>query len=142
MLMGLMLLGAGDVIGRYVFNRPITGALEIGQILMGGVVLFGWAYTQARRGHIRVEIVIARLPPRLRAILDFATLLLALALFSLIMWQSVVIALASRKHHELIPTVNIPAYPFLLFVLPGAFFLCLEFIIQMVHLIPQIRRGD
>ena len=39
MFVFLMLIGASDVIGRYIFNRPITGTLEISQILMAGMVL-------------------------------------------------------------------------------------------------------
>ena len=142
MLFMLMVLGASDVIGRYVFNRPILGTLEVGQILMAGVVLLGWAYTQAKRGHIRVELVTTHYPPRIRAILDFVSSLLALALFSLIAWQSVLTAILRWQRQELVHIIDIPLAPFMFFVSLGAFFLCLELIIQMIHLLPQMTRGD
>ena len=63
MFLIMMFVGAGDVIGRYVFNRPISGALEISQIAMLGVILFFLAYTQAKKGHITVEVVFNRYPP-------------------------------------------------------------------------------
>ena len=62
----LMFLGAIDVIGRYVFNYPIMGALEISQILLAALVFFGLAYTQMGRKHITVGLAYAKLPPRLK----------------------------------------------------------------------------
>ena len=38
--MGLMFLGAADVVGRYFFNMPIKGAYEYSEILLAGVVFF------------------------------------------------------------------------------------------------------
>jgi TRAP-type C4-dicarboxylate transport system permease small subunit len=135
----LMLLGAGDVIGRYVFNRPILGAQEISQILMAAMVFLGWSYTQAMRANIRVELVISHFSSRVRAITNFATLFLSLVLFSLIVWRGAVIAMQCWKEHRLIETIYITSAPFHFLVSLGAFVLCLEFIIQMIHLLPDMR---
>lgn len=137
----LMFLGTADVIGRYVFNSPITGTYEISQVLMAGVVLLGWAYTMKTGGHVRVELVISRFPSRLRAIIDFVMMLLSLALFIMITWRSIFLVLQYMEEHRVLQTLNIPVYPFFGLVPVGAFFLCLEIIIQMIYLVPAFRRS-
>jgi TRAP-type C4-dicarboxylate transport system permease small subunit len=137
----MMFLGTADVIGRYVFNSPITGTYEISQVLMAGVVLLGWAYTMKTGGHVRVELLICRLPSRPRAIIDFVMMLLSLAIFIMIMWRSTLLALQYMEEHRVLQTLNIPVYPFFFLVPVGAFFLCLEIIIQMIYLIPAFRRS-
>ena len=142
MFLGLMFLGASDVIGRYVFDKPIMGTMEASEVLMAGIVLLSWAYTQRTGGHVRVELVTSRYPPRVRAITNFVTLLLALILFSAITWQSTIIATTYLQEHRVFQILQIPTAPFYFFVPVGAFFLCLEFIIQMLHLIPEMRRVE
>ena len=142
MFLGLMFLGASDVIGRYVFDKPIMGTMEASEVLMAGIVLLSWAYTQRTGGHVRVELVTSRYPPRARAITNFVTLLLALILFSAITWQSAIIATTYLQGHRVFQILQIPTAPFYFFVPVGAFFLCLEFIIQMLHLIPEMRRVE
>ena len=141
LLVALMFLGAGDVIGRYVFNKPITGTMEISEVMMAGMVFLSWAYTQRTGGHVRVQLVISRYSARARAIARFVTLLLAFFVFDAVIWQSSIIAMKCLQEHRILRIVEIPVGPFYCLVPVGAFFLCLEFIIQMIHLVPEMRRG-
>ena len=140
-LAAMMFLGTADVIGRYAFNSPVQGTYEISQVLMAGVILLGWAYTMKTGGHVRVELLISRLPSRPRAIIDFVMMLLSLAIFIMITWRSTLLALQYMEEHRVLQTLNIPVYPFFFLVPVGAFFLCLEIIIQMIYLIPAFRRS-
>lgn len=140
LFLAMMFLGTGDVSGRYLLNHPITGTMEMSSIMMGVIVLLGWAYTQRHRGHITVELFISRYPPRVRSIVNFITLLLSLILFLAITKQSTLIALRSWQEHRVIPTLGIPTAPFHSLVPIGAILLCIEFIIQMLYLIPDMRK--
>ena len=140
MLMVLMFLGASDVIGRYIFNRPITGTLETSQILMAGMILLTWADAQSQKAHLKVDIIFSRYPPRVQAIGEFLILLMSLFLFALIIWRSTTIALSDWQQGRIVETINLPLAPFKLFVPIGALVLCLEFIVQMIHLIPEMKR--
>jgi TRAP-type C4-dicarboxylate transport system permease small subunit len=142
MLLVMMLLGAADVIGRYGFNSPISGAINVSQLMMGGVVFFGWAYTLSKKSHVTVDIAFNHYPRRAQAIIEFVMLILSLLLFSLIIWQSILIAIKDWQVGNLVNVIRIPITPFKLFIPFGAFFLCLESIIQMVHLVPQMRRKE
>jgi TRAP-type C4-dicarboxylate transport system permease small subunit len=141
MFLLMMFLGASDVLGRYLFNSPIRGTMEISEILMGGIVLLSWAYTQRRKGHVTVDLFIAQYPPRLRAVLNFLTLFLSLVLFVAITQQSTALAMKYWQEHRVIPTLQIPTAPFHFFVPIGGLLLSIEFIIQMLQLIPDIRKG-
>jgi len=141
MLFVLMVQGAADVTGRYVFNKPIIGTLERGQVLLALMVVLGWGYTQMARGHVSVEFFTSRFPPRARAITNFATTFVALVLFSLIVWQGVMMAKLYYEAGRLIYTIHWPLALVQLFVPLGALVLCLVFIMEMVQSLLQIKGG-
>lgn len=138
MLLAMMVIGAWDVIGRYLFNRPLTGALEISSMLMGGMVFLGWAYTLAQKAHTTVDIFFLLYPPRVQAVLSFFMMFLTLVLFALIAWQSISVAMGDWSGGKLVKVILIPIAPFKLLVSLGAIFLCLESIIQMLHFAPKM----
>jgi TRAP-type C4-dicarboxylate transport system permease small subunit len=139
--LAMMFLGTGDVSGRYLFNNPIRGTMEMSGIMMGAIVLLSWAYTQRNNGHITVDLFISHYSSRTKAVVTFITLFLSLVLFVAITKQSTVIAIRSWQEQRVIPTLGIPTTPFHSFVPIGAALLCIEFIIQMLHLIPEIKKG-
>jgi TRAP-type C4-dicarboxylate transport system permease small subunit len=141
MLLVMMFLGAGDVIGRYVFNNPIKGAMEGSQLLMAGVALLCWGYTQAKRSHISINILVVRYPARVKAIISLAGLLLTIVVFGLIVWQSALIAVEAFKQHRMLENIPLPLFPFKLMVPLGASLLCLESIIQVIHRFPEMKKG-
>ena len=139
--LGLMFIGAGDVLGRYLLNKPIRGTMELSEIMMGGIVLLSWAYTQRNKGHVAVELFTAHYSPRMKAIANLLTLFLSFVLFAIITQQSATMALRYWHEQRVIPTLEIPTAPFHALVPIGAAFLCIEFIIQMIPLIDKIRKG-
>lgn len=141
MLLIMMFLGAGDVLGRYLFNNPIKGALEVSQLMMAGVALLCWGYTQAIKGHINIEILLVRYPARVQSVINFISLILTIIIFGLITWQSTLIAMETLKQNRMLENIPLPLFPFKLMVPVGAFVLCLESIIQVIHLIFGVKRG-
>ena len=49
LLFFMMALGTVDVIGRYLFNNPILGTLEVFEILLPAIVLLGLGGLLLRR---------------------------------------------------------------------------------------------
>ncbi len=139
LLFFLMAIGAGEVIGRYVFNRPIVAVLELSQITQAMMVFLAWAYTTAERSHVRVEIVIRNFSPRTQAILDFVIAVVVIVLFGLVAWQATDKAVFYWKSNMQVDVLFIPLAPFHLLLSVGAVMLCLELIAQMIELIPRIK---
>jgi TRAP-type C4-dicarboxylate transport system permease small subunit len=117
-LVGMLALVVADIFGIKLaqagvpFFRPIPGGIEIVAFL--GVVVTGFAiaYTQILRGHIRVEFVVMRLPPRAQAIVSAFVWFLSLVLFILLGWQSVEYGLRLQATGTVSMTQRIPFYPF------------------------------
>lgn len=59
-----------DVFARYVLLEPTIWAFELGYSLTGAHFLLGAAITLQRGGHVRIDLIYARLPARWRAAID------------------------------------------------------------------------
>lgn len=59
----MMMITVVDVIGRYVFNAPLFGALELTELLMGLLVYMGLPLATYRREHITISLLTDALPP-------------------------------------------------------------------------------
>ena len=70
LLIPMMLLTTGEVLGRAVWNKPIPGTLELSSYMLAVFILLGLAYTQQVKGHVRVEMLIKRLPERVGLVLN------------------------------------------------------------------------
>ncbi|MFZ7092209.1 TRAP transporter small permease [Primorskyibacter sp. 2E233] len=112
---GLLLLVAGimfvDVIGRYVFNAPLTFSVELVQLLMGLAIAFGLALTTLRREHIRVDLVTQISPPWLRRVLDLLADLAGLMFFGLVAWKMFDKALQTMSDGLFTQILSLPVYP-------------------------------
>ena len=101
-----------DVFMRYVFNNPIPGAQEMTGVLMMMVVFLGIAATQRRKGHVSIDLVIAKLPSRARLVMEGINNLISIALFAILIWRSIVYIQSLIHTHLLIRMINIPLWPF------------------------------
>lgn len=87
MLVLVMAIMFTDVVGRYVFNRPLTFAVELVELCMGLALCFGFALTTLSRGNIRVDIVLQATPPRLHPLFHWISDAATLLVFGLIAWK-------------------------------------------------------
>lgn len=141
LLILMMLLVTGDVTGRYLFHKPILGALECVEFFMVAVIFLGFSYTQFLKAHIKVELLTSRLPPRWRHIFEVITYFLGLCLFSLIVWHGGRMAIDSWKMGETTwGAVELPVYPAKTIVPFGSFVLCIRFIFDIFEGVSKIRR--
>ena len=127
----MMAIGAIDVVGRYLFNSPITGSVEISKLLMAGVVIFAWAYTQASRGHASVTFIIQRFSPHLNLLLSLLGDFLSLIFFALIVWQAALTGIKMWQGHRMIMIINFPSAVMYFLISLGAFATCLVLIMQI-----------
>src|SRR5436190_23308557 len=84
-----MLICFADVVGTNFFDWPVPGTFEITESTMVLIVFGALAYTQEKRGHIRVEILHGYMSLRVKSLMDAVTHLLAFVFFVLLCWQSI-----------------------------------------------------
>lgn len=68
-----------NVIMRYVFNSPLSFAVEFGRYTFAGMVYLGSIYVMRDDGHIGLDIVVDALPQPLRTIVKKFSRVLVLA---------------------------------------------------------------
>lgn len=128
LLIPMMLLTAADVIGRAVWTRPIPGAVELSSYMLNVFILLGVAYTHQARGHVRVSMLISRLPEKAEIILDIIATLLSLFILAILAWQGWVVGIEETSVSDML---RIPQMPFRLLVSLAGLFLCLELLIDL-----------
>ena len=76
-----------DVIGRYVFNHPLTFSLEFTELAMGLIVFLSIGLVTHLREHVSVDFVTLRLPPKARAAVDVLVNLISFAYLMVMVWR-------------------------------------------------------
>lgn len=130
LLMAVMFFTTADVAGRY-FGHPIQGSYQISELILVWIVCLAWPFAAGTKGHVRVEILVSKLPPRLRETLELLTSLLTLCVFGLIFWQGIEMVRMTIRLNELVSIIDVPLYPFLIVVPLGAILVCLVLLIQL-----------
>lgn len=86
--LALVLLVAADVLLRYLFRIGAVWAGELEWHLLSPIVLLGMSYALLRDGHLRVDIVYARFPERLKRVVDLLAALLGVAFALIVVFLS------------------------------------------------------
>lgn len=128
----MMLLTCADVLLR-LLRHPIPGAYELVGFLGTVIVSFSLALTSLSKGHIAVEIVVARLPRRVQTAIEAVTSMIGAALFALITWQSLIYALDMRQSGEVSVTLTMPIYPFIFGIAAGSALLVLVLLLDSLR---------
>ena len=86
-LVGMVLLTCVDVIGRYVLNRPLTGAFELSEMAMGALVFASLPLVTLRRQQVTVDLLDWLLPATWRTVQDAVANLIAAACTLVVAWR-------------------------------------------------------
>lgn len=120
-----------DATSRY-FGQPFLGAIEINKFCLVIICTWCWAHTQAKKGHIIIDIVYTRMPSRLQNVANVVTTSIALFIVSLFTWQAAVWALLSFQQKEWTIKLQLPNWPFKAMVALGLFLLGLQLILDLI----------
>jgi len=134
-LLPLMLLTTTDVLGRDLFNHPIPGTIELSEYMLAVFVILGIAYTQQVKGYVKVSTFVSRLSPRAQLLLEIITTLLGLSVFSILVWQALVIGVEEKTVSDML---RVPQYPFRLLVALATCLVCLELLIDFGNVLKKI----
>lgn len=84
-ILGVMLMSVANILGRKLFDMPVSGYIDWMTQLVPAMAFLGLAYTQRVGGHIRMDILVGRLKGRALWTAEFAgTLLMLLVAFALV----------------------------------------------------------
>ena len=127
----MMFLTAADVAGRYFFNRPISGALEVVEFLMAIIVPCCIAYCAQQRSHVAVDLIVDHFPKTARSVCHFLVTLPSIGFILLICWQNYLYIFETSESNMTSAVLQIPAYPFVIPVAVGTAVYALIMFIQL-----------
>jgi len=140
-VVAMMTLTVVHAVGRYAFNKPILGLVEMSSFMLVIVIFLAGAYTQVVKGHIRVGVVVDRFSERTQAIIDSGTYILCLALAIVALWQAVVRGIYIMEAGYVSIVLGIPHFPFLFIVALGWGIFGLAILMHLIHFLPRAIRG-
>ncbi|MCR4420578.1 MAG: TRAP transporter small permease [Clostridia bacterium] len=136
----MVLLVFVNVVGRYLLNLPVPGAVELIQLGMAVVVGLGFGYCAIEHRNVRVDLLMERLPRRVQEVVDSVTCCLSIVTACLLAWQIGVqgyeLIRAGRASVEL----HIPFYPFYLILAVGWGVLAVALLGDLAGLLDALRK--
>ncbi len=134
-----------EVFSRYVLDSPHAWAFDAMIMMYGTLFMMAGAYTLAKNGHVRGDVIYGFLAPRTQAMLDL-TLYIVFFIPGVIalVWAGYTYAAESWaiNEHSNITSDGPPIYPFKTIIpLAGAFIL-VQGIVEIIRCIICIKQGD
>jgi len=145
LVVGLTALIGFEVFSRYVLNSPHAWAFDAQIMMYGTMFMMAGAYTLAKNGHVRGDILYGFLKPRTQAIFDL--------ILYLVFFIPGVIALAYAGYgyaadswrileHSSITADGPPLYPFKTIIPIAGVVLLMQGIVEILRCVVCIREGE
>jgi TRAP-type mannitol/chloroaromatic compound transport system permease small subunit len=143
-VVGLTLLITWEVYSRYVLNTPHAWVLDAQIMLYGVLFMCAGAYTLAKSGHVRGDVLYGFFSPRTQAGWDLALyILFFLPGIVALTWAGWTFANESLAIRE--QTFNadpLPVYPFKFVVPIAGAFLLLQGIVEIIRCVMCLQTGE
>ena len=139
-LVAMTLVTVVDVAGRYLLNRPLPGALELSELLMVFLVFGCFAYTELQNGHVDIDVVVTRFPPRMQAASEAFAAILSTAFWGLIAWRTSVRAIDVQSAGETTANLGLSVGPFIWIAAVGSALFTLTLVARTLRTLGRIAR--
>ena len=131
LIFGLMFLGMVQIVLRTLFRSPIFGYIDIVEFTMVAFALFSISYVQRLGGHVRMEIVVARLKGRVLWIAETIGVAVAICLVVVLIPYSYSHFFRSWSFGDSTIDIELPTWPGKLVVPIALCILLVRLIIQL-----------
>jgi TRAP-type C4-dicarboxylate transport system permease small subunit len=135
----MVLLTSADAIGRYLFNRPITGAYEVTEkYLMLASVFLGCAYSYRRGAFIRVTILTNHIRRRVMIVINHLVQLFSILYIIVLTFATILQVIRTYTSKMTFNSIAQPVWPSCAIIPVGLFLM----LILMVLDLRRIRSGE
>jgi TRAP-type mannitol/chloroaromatic compound transport system permease small subunit len=145
LIVALTLLISWEVFSRYALDHPHAWAFDVMIMMYGTLFMMAGAYTLAKNGHVRGDVLYGFFPPRLQAGLDLTLyVLFFIPGVVALLWAGYNYAAESWAIHE---GSNITAegpvvYPFKTIIPVAGAFLLVQGIVEIVRCVICLKEGE
>ena len=145
LIVGLTLFITWEVFSRYALDAPHAWAFDAMIMLYGTLFMMAGAYTLAKKGHVRGDVLYGFFQPRTQASID---LVLYIVFFFpgviALVWAGYDYAAESWaiKEHSSVMAEGPPIYPFKTIIPIAGAFLLLQGVVEVIRCILCIGQGE
>jgi TRAP-type mannitol/chloroaromatic compound transport system permease small subunit len=145
LIVGLTLLIAWEVFSRYALDHPHAWAFDAMIQMYGTLFMMAGAYTLAKNGHVRGDVVYGFFTPRAQASLDL-TLYIVFFIPGVValVWAGYTYAAESWaiKEGSNITSGGPPYYPFKTIIPVAGAFVLVQGVVEIIRCLICIRQGE
>ena len=145
LIVALTLLITWEVFSRYALDAPHSWAFDVMIILYGTLFMMAGAYTLAKAGHVRGDVLYGFFEPRTQATIDLILFVLFFmpGVFALT-YAGYYFAAESWavKEHSNVTADGPPIYPFKMILPLAGGFLLLQGIVEIIRCVVCIQQGQ
>jgi len=145
LIVGLTFLISWEVFSRYVLDAPHAWAFDVMIILYGTLFMMAGAYTLAKAGHVRGDVLYGFFEPRTQATIDLVLFILFFmpGVFALT-YAGYYFAAESwvMNEHSSISASGPPIYPFKTILPLAGLGLLLQGLVEIIRCVICIRQGE
>ncbi|RIH85330.1 Tripartite ATP-independent periplasmic transporter, DctQ component [Calidithermus terrae] len=129
-----VLVAAGNAIVRYALNSSSNTWLELQWFMFAAIFLLGASYTLQKNGHVRVDVLYSKYPPRVQVWVDMlGALLFLIPTCVVILMTTWPWAMNSFNIREMSPDAGgLPYWPIKLVLPLGIFLLMLQAVSEVI----------
>jgi TRAP-type mannitol/chloroaromatic compound transport system permease small subunit len=122
-----------EVVARYFFKSPTIWVWDLNIQIFAFLVLLTGGYTMAENGHISIDVLVNKLSPKKRAIVDIFNSLFIFLFIGVVLWYGAEMAIESWQRREVMPTIwEPPMYTIRIYIPIGAFLLLIQVLSKFV----------
>ena len=133
-LAAMILMTCANIFLRFVWV-PLKGTYELMGYFGALVTAFALGYTQMKKGHIAVDILVTTFNPKAQLVLQGINCLICAIFFSIAGWQISQYATILWQTGEVSETLLIAYYPFAYGVAGGCLLLALVMLVEFLKLL-------
>lgn len=144
LIVSLTLMISWEVFSRYALDKPHAWALDVMVIMYGTLFMMAGAYTLAKSGHVRGDVLYGFFEPRTQASIDLTLYLLffipGVFAFTYAGWDYAAESLAMRESST-ITSEGPPIYPFKMVIPLAGAFLLVQGVVEIVRCVICLEQG-
>jgi len=130
-LVFMIVLTCANIISRLIWV-PIIGTFELMGFFGALVTAFALGYTQVKRGHIAVDVLVNTFPGQVKKSIQIISDLICCIFFLIAAWQLAIKATTLLNTGEVTETLQVIYYPFTYAVAFGCLVLSLTLLTELI----------
>lgn len=145
LIVALTFLISWEVFSRYVLNHPNPWSFDLMIMMYGTSFMMAGAYTLAKNGHVRGDVLYGFFPPRLQAGLDLTLyFLFFIPGVVALVWAGYTYAMESLAIREssTLTANGPPLYPFKMIIPISGVLLLLQGFVEIIRCIICLKEGE